>query len=333
MAERTLVRLEDVAAGANLAAAFHRAAQGKRDRDEVRRFEARLDAELAALGRDILAGSVEVGRGQTFRIFDPKPRLIHAPAFRERVLHHALMAWVGPALERSLVADTFACRVGKGTLAAVVRAQQHCRGHSHYLKLDVQAYFASLDHELLRALLARRVRGSGVLALLDRILAAHGGSRGVPIGALTSQHFANVYLGELDRRVLEHHRAGLVRYMDDVVVFGSDPAALGATGRDLVEFAAERLRLTLEPAGSVASVAHGVPLCGFRVFAHRLQVSRRRCQRYRRARRYWETLHGMGLVSPRQLQAGYAAALAIVSVGGSADWRRVELSRRPAPDV
>jgi len=114
--KRSLVGLDAVADWHNLAAAFHRAAAGKRTRPQVQRFAANLDYELASLRREILAGTVEVGRMRRFRIRDPKPRIIHAPCFRERVLHHALMAHVGPVLDRALVDDTYACRVGGGAL-------------------------------------------------------------------------------------------------------------------------------------------------------------------------------------------------------------------------
>ncbi|MBL8252321.1 MAG: hypothetical protein JNJ76_01795, partial [Candidatus Competibacter sp.] len=113
---RSRVGLADIADWHNLAAAFRRAARGKSERDEVRLFRAGLNGELARLREALLDGSVEVGRMRSFRIRDPKPRIIHAPCFRERVLHHAVMAHVGPALDRALVDDTYACRVGKGAL-------------------------------------------------------------------------------------------------------------------------------------------------------------------------------------------------------------------------
>ncbi len=135
MPKRTAVSLQEVADLDNLASAFRRAAQGKRERPEVIAFAARLDAELASLRDRILDLSVPVGELRSFQIRDPKVRTIHAPCFRERVLHHAMMARLGPILDRALVADTFACRRGNGPLAAVQRAQQHSRRYGWYLKL------------------------------------------------------------------------------------------------------------------------------------------------------------------------------------------------------
>ena len=186
---RTAIHLDDVAERDHLAWAFWRAARGKRHRPEVRRFAADLDRRLDAMQAQILGGRMPVGRYHRFQIRDPKPRTIHAPAFPERVLHHALMARLEPAFERYLVANTFACRPGKGSLAAVLRAQHYGRRRRWYLKLDVRAYFASIDHDVLKALIRRQIKGGGVLALVDRIIDAYSVSpgRGLPIGALTSQ--------------------------------------------------------------------------------------------------------------------------------------------------
>lgn len=335
MASRCLIRLEDVAALDNLAAAFWRAARGKRRRAEVRLFESRLDSELDALRREILELSVPVGRMSVFRIHDPKPRTIHAPCFRERVLHHALMALVGSVLERSLVDDTFACRPGKGTLAAVLRAQEHTRRHRVFAKLDVRAYFASIDHQVLRRLLRRRVKGGAVLALLDRVIDSHHTTpgRGLPIGALTSQHFANLYLGSLDRLVLEQHRLSLVRYMDDVVIWGESRVAVEAAVEAACVHARDHLGVTVKQERPPTRTAEGIPLCGFRVFADRLLLSRRRRRRYRQARRRWESAHALGLIDAQALQRGYASALAITAHADAAEWRRGELIRKHAPDA
>ena len=155
---RSDVGLAEIADWHNLASAFQRAARGKRSRPEVQSFAADLDHQLTRLGEDILSGAIAIGRSRRFRIRDPKPRVIHAPCFRERVLHHAVMAHVGPVLDRALVDDTFACRIGKGALAAVRRAQQNARRHTWWAKIDIRAYFASIDHAVLQSV-ARAAAG------------------------------------------------------------------------------------------------------------------------------------------------------------------------------
>ncbi len=143
--KRKLIPLESIAERDHLAWAFWRAAQGKRGRPEVQAFAKNLDENLDRMQSEILSGTVGVGRMHSFEIRDPKRRVIHAPCFRERVLHHALMAYLGPVFERSLVADTFACLPGRGSWAAVLRAQQHSRSYGWFLKMDMRSYFASID--------------------------------------------------------------------------------------------------------------------------------------------------------------------------------------------
>ena len=171
--KRSRVSLLDVADWDNLAQAAHRAGTGKRHRPEVRKFFQELNPNLSRLRQGILSNTVEVGRSTVFHIRDPKPRTIHAPCFFERVLHHALMNHVSPVLDRTMIADTFACRTGKGSLAAIQRCQHHVRRFAWYTKQDVRQYFASINHDVLLMMLDRRFRSRGVLGLLQRIIQSH----------------------------------------------------------------------------------------------------------------------------------------------------------------
>lgn len=330
--ERSGVGLDDLADWHNLAAAFHRASTGKRARFEVQRFGARLDVELARLQRDILSGEIELGRMTSFRIHDPKPRLIHAPAFRERVLHHAVMAHVGPVLDKSLVFDSYACRAGKGTLAAVQRCQHHARRFPWYGKIDIKQYFASIDHQRLNALLRRRFKNQGLLALLTRIIDAHHASpgKGLPIGALTSQHFANAYLAGLDRLLLERRKVrGLVRYMDDTVWWCGSKAEVREAFAHAVDFARRDLFLTVKPPAFFGQSRPGLCFCGFRILPGAILLSRRRKRRYAELRRHYEEEYLQGRIGALDLQAGYASALALTTHADAKSWRQEQLRRHP----
>ncbi len=334
--KRTAIHLDDVAGRDHLAWAFWRSARGKRHRPEVRAFAARLDANLDRLQAEILAGTVEVGRFDRFEIFDPKRRTIHAPRFRERVLHHALMAWIEPVFDRYLVADTYACRTGKGSWAAVERAQHHSRRRPWFLKLDVASYFASIDHEVLKRQVRRRIKGAGVLRLVDRIIGSHRAApgRGLPIGALTSQHFANLYLAPLDRHLLEDLRVpAMVRYMDDVVVWHHTRGALREVLDSARRFTRRRLRLEIKEGWQLQRSSRGLSLCGFRVFPGRLGLTARRRRRYAQARARWEGAYLAGRIDADTLQAGYASALAITHGAGAAAWRRRQLEAWPPVDA
>ncbi len=329
--KRSRIGLPDVADWDNLTTAAWRAARGKRQRTEVQGFLSQVLPELERLRSQILDGTVRPGPMARFRIFDPKPRLIHAPCFRDRVLHHAVMAHVGPVLDRSLVDDVYACRVGKGALAAVLRAQEHVRRYPWYAKIDVRSYFASIDHAILKRVLRRRFKDRGLLGLLDRLIDACEDSpgKGLPIGALTSQHFANFYLDGLDRHLLRSPAvSGLVRYMDDAVWWGRDKDAIVESVRRVREYVSADLHLELKPE-QVNSSARGLGLCGFRVWPGTLRLSRRRARRYSAARRRWEACYDQGQIDALGLQAGYQSALAITAHADAAAWRRGELRRRP----
>ncbi len=335
MPKRSLVRIEDVASWGNLLTAYWRAAAGRRHQSEVRSFASDLNGELAQLRTQLLSGRVEVGAFRTFQIHDPKPRTIHAPAFRERVLHHALVAYVGPAIERSLVDDTYACRVDKGALAAVRQAQRLSNRFAWFARLDARQYFASIDHQVLRSLVGRRIKGRRVTLILEQILASYetAPGKGLPIGALTSQQFANLYLAPLDRFLLQVQRVRIVRYMDDVGVWGATAAAVRLATSMAKQFARDQLRLHLAVKQATTPSRKGAKLCGFRVFPDRLLLSDRRRRRYRRARREWESAYSAGLIGSQELQRGYASALAITAHSDARDWRQAELARRPALDA
>jgi retron-type reverse transcriptase len=336
MPRRSAITLDDVASLDTLAAAFWRAARPHRDRAEVQRCAADLDRFLARLREDVLSGRSPDGRWTAFSIRDPKPRQILAPCFRDRVLHHALMAHMGPVLERALVADTFACRAGKGTLAAVRRAQQHVRRFPWFVKIDVRAYFASIDHSILRTVLARRFKDPGLLALCDAILASvpGGPGRGLPIGALTSQYFANSYLDALDRHLLEGLRVrGMVRYMDDVVWWCDSREAAHSTLAAVRDFVARERAIAVKASARIGRSAHGVTFLGFRVLPGALRLSLRRRRRYAVARDWWERRYAAGEIDARQLQAGYDAALAITAHASARAWRRAQLRRRETVDA
>jgi hypothetical protein len=310
------VRLEQIAHPDNLREAFLRAARGKGHRRDVVAFRENLGAELASLREEILAGTPSVGSFTAFTIHEPKERRIHAPCFRERVLHHALLALCEPDFERWLIADTFACRKGKGREAALRRAEQHAARHGWFLKLDVAKYFDSIPHDPLMAALDRRFRDARVVALWARIIAAYETSpgRGLPIGALTSQHLANFYLGPIDRLVKETLKGpGYARYMDDMALWG---------GREEMKFAlaamrgalADPLGLTLKSNWHLQPVTHGMDFLGYRVFpgASRLNHASRR--RFLRRWTWCERALAVGRISEAIAQRRVLALTAFVRV-------------------
>lgn len=321
---RELIRLEDLAAWPNLLLATHKAARGKQQRTEVAAFLANLPAELEALGRAILEGRAPLGRYRAFTIHDPKRRLIHAAAFPDRVLHHAILNLAEPVFERTLLSSSYACRPGRGVHRAVAAVRQNLCRHAWYAKIDVDGYFPSIPHDRLKALLARRFKGAGFLGLLGRIIDTSPGrtpGRGLPIGSLTSQHFANLYLDSADRLLLDQPGVRAhVRYMDDVLWWADGPEALRASLDRLAGHLAD-LGLTIKPSSiQIQPSRQGVSYCGFRIRQGVILPSRRKLRRYR-----WhvERLLAQAEDCPEgETQRRAEAIEATLAHSASLDWRR-----------
>jgi hypothetical protein len=249
--------------------------------------------------------------------------VITAPCFEERVLHHAIMNVCEPAMDRWLIDDTFACRLGKGREAAIQRAQGFTRQAEWFLKLDVRKYFDSVPHAPLRAFLECRFKDRRLLDLLNRIITSYRGQLGVglPIGSLTSQHFANFYLGWFDRFVKETLRVrGYVRYMDDLVLWHASRETLVEVHARCEEFAATHLALGFK-SSEVRRTGSGVPFLGCRLFPTHVELNSRSKRRWRNRVRVLERAERLGLLSERELQARLTSLTAFAQGAGVKSWR------------
>ncbi|MCJ7600222.1 MAG: reverse transcriptase/maturase family protein [Desulfobulbaceae bacterium] len=325
--------MEQVADYANFALAAWKAGRGKRLRDDVRAFFADFDASVNGLARDLLRCWAPRGLYKEFTITDPKKRLIHAACFADRVLHHALINLIGPVLERAMVGTSFACRPGKGPVAAARQVQKNIRRFPWYVKIDIAGYFPAIDHEILFSLLQRRLKGRGILELLRRIIDSYSSApgKGLPIGSLTSQHFANYYLDGLDRYLTEQLKArGYVRYMDDIIWWCNSREEARKTLGLAEQFVEKQRNLRVKDGAQINQGRRGVSFCGFRILPGVMRISRRRRRLYQQRRKMWEQEYIAGRINGVELQARYAAVHAIVANGDSTAWRRENLRRHPA---
>ena len=322
--------MPQIAAAENLRLAFWKAAKGKRGKADYLTFRDGLDANLAALGAELLAGDALVGDYHYFKVHDPKERLICAATFRERVLHHALMNVCEPVLERAAVFDSYACRKGKGRLRAVARAQGYARTHRWFLKMDIRKYFDSIHHATLRDLLARKFKDPVLLGVFERIIGSYHTTRGrgLPIGNLTSQHFANFYLAPLDRFLKETLGCGAsVRYMDDFVVWGASGSELRAVCDRVRTFLAAELKLELNANTALNRTAFGMDFLGYRLFPGSVRLARRSKLRFMRKFQRYEASHLRGAWSELVLQQRMQALLAFVMPAASGAFRRHVLQK------
>jgi len=293
---------DQVVAWDNLLQAARKARRGKRDRAAVQRFHFCLEPGLLRLQDELQSGRYRPGRFHTHWITRPKPRLISAAPYRDRVVHHALIGVLEPILERHFHPDSYACRKGKGTHAAMDRLQRLMRRRCFALQCDVRKFFPSVDHAILKTIFRRLIKDRRVLALLDLfvdfsnqqepVLEWFDGDdlftplqrrKGIPIGNLTSQWFANWYLTGLDHFITSHLRFGaFVRYCDDFILLHDDREILKEAIPKLEAFlSAHRLRLHPQKL-AVVPVRAGLRFIGYRVWpAHRV-LPKENVRRFRR---------------------------------------------------
>lgn len=273
---------ERIAEPENLRLAFWKARRGKDGKPEVEEFRRNLEGEFGRMRTELLEERVVWGGYHRFTIHDPKERVISAAPFRDRVRHHAILNVCEPTFERYQIFDSYACRPGKGLHACLERARQYTRRHAWHLKLDVRKYFDSVSHDVLERHLARRFKEARLQRLFSNLIAGGGVApgRGIPIGNLTSQYFANDYLAGMDHMVKEVLRVpGYVRYMDDLVLWHDDREALLDAERRIRDHCRNNLRLELkEP--SLNRTALGVSMLGFRVLPGRVLLARRSRKRF-----------------------------------------------------
>ena len=312
----------------NLIRAAGRASRGKRHKPAVSRFLFNLEPELLRLQAALVNGAYRPGRYTVFEIRDPKRRRICAASFRDRVVHHAVCHALEPLLEKRLIFDTYACRTGKGGHAAIRRAQRFSRRHRYFLKCDIRRYFESIDHNTLKTLLRRILKDRRLLVLLDIIIDHHPPytepGRGLPIGNLTSQHFANLYLGELDHHVKERMRLkAYIRYMDDLLFFADSKSTLHQAAFEIDRFVRNRLILEVkESSVHLTPVNEGISFLGFRIFPATIRLNHRSLRRFRIKWKAAERAYLRGETDAEQLAATATALFGHIRHADSLHLRR-----------
>lgn len=308
--------------------AAHKAQRGKQQRSSVAHFVFHLEPALLALQDELRVGTYRMQPYRSFVIYEPKRRQICAAAFRDRVVHHAICHVLDPLFDASLISDTYACRRGKGTHAAVKRVQALARSFPYVLKCDIRHYFETMDHMLLKTLLRRLLKDQQVLALFDHIIdhPLPGGTpgKGVPIGNLTSQYCANLYLGVLDHFVKERLRLrGYVRYMDDFLVLTDNKPLLHTTLATIRAFLRDTLQLDLkDEVVRIAPVTQGVSFVGFRIFPGLLRLDRRKWTRFRHQVRVLEAQYARGMIAEETLAQAVASMIGHVQHADALTARR-----------
>jgi RNA-directed DNA polymerase len=306
----------------NLLLAAKKAQRGKRFRPNVLEFNFQLETELIQLQQELTSKTYVPGEYKTFKIIDPKPRLISAAPYPDRVVHHALHNIIAPIFEKSFIFDSYANRINFGTHKALKRFTHFARSSRYILQCDISKYFPSIDHEILKQLIRKKIKCSDTLWLIDEIIDRSNPQelilerfpdddlltpierrKGLPIGNLTSQFFANVYLNALDRFVKEQIKATkYLRYVDDFALFSDDRSFLQSAQVEIENYLVQ-LRLKLHPIKTqLFETRHGANFVGFRVLSAQIRVVSKNVRRGRKRIKYLSKGVRKGKWQERKLQ-------------------------------
>jgi len=313
----------------NLFLAWNEFRRGKRNKEDVLLFEKNLEQHIFQLHRDLKDKRYVHGAYTDFYINDPKRRHIHKATVRDRVLHHALFQVLNRIYEPTFIARSFSCRVGKGTHKGVSAAREMIRKVSknntrpcYVLKCDVRKFFDSIDHVILMQLLRKEVKDKDVLDLLSRVIQSFDSGytdlfspHGLPIGNLTSQLFANVYMNSFDQFMKQILRTKhYARYTDDFIIVSEDVEYLLSLIQPIEDFLRTALKLSLHPEKvDIFKLNHGVDFLGTVLFPHHSQI--RKKTRKRIVRKLDERIiaHNIELISPDSLDQTMHSYLGVLS--------------------
>lgn len=298
---------EKIVSYENLIAAAYNASKGKKHRGNVIQFSSMIIDNVIALRNELIEKRYKPGSYKEFYVYDSKKRKISAAPYRDRVVHHAVCNVIMPIFEKTFIDNSFANRKGKGTHRAASMCRKYLHEYRYYLKCDIVKYFPSVDHEILKAILAKKIKCRDTLGLIELIIDGSNKQdcaefyfqgddlfspcsrrKGIPIGNLTSQYFANIYLTPLDHYIYEKLKIrAYIRYVDDFILFHDDKKYLHYCKNEIISFL-EKYRLKIHENNAHPNPAdHGVVFLGYMLFMDGILLKRMNIVRFtRRMKRY-----------------------------------------------
>lgn len=313
----------------NLFAAWKEFRLGKGQKMDVALFEFNLEQNIFNLWHDLKDKKYCHGSYTGFYINDPKRRHIHKATVRDRILHHAVFAILNPIYNRDFISDSFSCRIGKGNHRGFAAAETMIRASSHnftspcfVLKCDVKQFFATVDHQIMLDILKEKIVDPDTIWLLKNIIDSFPGgsdnlfnSRGVPIGNLTSQLFANIYLNELDK-FLKHQLKikCYARYTDDFIIVSNDRIYLDKLVNKIREFLDTKLKLQLHPNKiSISPYRRGLDFLGYITLPHYRLLRPKTKRRIFRKLKYRIKEYHDGLITEEMAEKSLQSYLGVLS--------------------
>ena len=325
---------KELCSSENLELAFTKARKGKTLKSYVIKFEEKLDENLVQLQSELLTQTYKPEPLKIFILRDPKTRKISKSEFRDRIVHHAICNIIESTFDKRFIFDSYANRLGKGTSNAIKRFDKFKRKVSQnntkicfIFKADIKHYFESVNLEILLSILSKRIKDKQVLWLIRIILNNHNSStrgKGMPLGNLTSQFFANVYLNVLDQFVKHKLRAKYyIRYVDDFVILHTSRKELESYKKKISTFLKEKLDLELHPDKSMILKLHkGVGFLGFRIFFHHKLVRKKNLKKFQRKFETMKIQYGKGLIGREKVVENFEGWIAYASNGNTYKYRK-----------
>lgn len=332
----------------NLHSAYLNARKGKRFRDDVLKFSSNVEENLIDIQNELIWKTYQVGKYKQFVITDPKERLIMALSFRDRVVQWAIYRQLYPIFDKKFIYDSYGCRNGKGTLAAVKRLQYWLKqvdrkaDKYYYLKLDISKFFYSVNHEILIKILRKTISDNDTIDLLKTIISSEndvglpegfisdvfpadeaGEISGLPIGNLTSQMFANIYLNELDqfcKHTLKTHY--YIRYMDDIIILHQDKKHLNKLKAEIERFVNTRLGLRLNNKTAIRPIDMGIEFVGYRVWSTHIKIRKKSVIKMKQRLNEVKYLYSKGLIDFDEVRATTASYFGLMKHCNSYNLRK-----------
>jgi len=308
----------------NLFAAWEVFKSDKRNKPDVAEFEQKVEQHIFQLRRDLRDKTYKHGPYYGFWVHDPKRRRIHKATVRDRVLHHAIFRIINPVFEPTFIPTSFSCRVGKGTHKGVESVRDMLRAESKngaeqcwVLKCDIRKFFDSVDHSVLLGVLKQRVGDADAFGLLTKIVESYSTTegKGIPIGNLTSQMFANIYMGEFDHFVKHSLRVKrYARYTDDFVAVSTDKKYLENLLPPMRDFLKEKLKLELHPQKvTIRKYRQGADFLGYVVLPNNIAVRTRTKKRMFRKMAERVAAYQSGTISKAAMEGALSSYLGVLS--------------------
>lgn len=303
----------------NLFLAWEEFQCGKRKKADVLKFEFDLEDNLFRFHEELKTKNYRHSDYTAFTVCDPKPRRIHKACVRDRVLHHAIFRVIYPIFDKGFIFDAYSCRNEKGPHRAVTRLEKFLKKESRNnhrnifaLKCDIRKFFDSVDQDILLIIIRRKIKDTDAMWLIENIVRSF--EKGLPLGNVTSQLFANIYLNELDQFVKhKFHQKFYLRYCDDFIVLGENAETLKELIMPIREFLGNKLRLALHPEKVIIrKYRQGIDFLGYVVLPHhrvlRTKTKRRTFRRLDEKRFEFQA----GLISEDSLNQSLQSYLGIL---------------------